>query len=431
MPRIAYLLLLCAIAPLHAAPLARPYTVENYDVGVQVDIAKQQLIGEASIRFHSLVNEEISALEFDSGKLQISSVSEGDVPQAIERDRNLLLVVLTRPLRPDESRTITVHYQAGPGPGLTFSSDQVCAFLPGSWLPSNDRPGERATLHLKITIPGAAKIAASGREIGSDEWQIDQPTEPSVFGFAAGNFSEETSDADGIKLRVLGGGKQFLDVTSAVLRDFAERTGKRYPAQTYTEVFGHFDAAHTLAGLTLLPDSFSSNDIAPLADAIAHQWFGVAITPKGWPDLWVSDGLSGFLADAYIGERSGKPALDAAIARSRELYKQIAAEGMDHPLSNTEWASREDNEAALAKNKGVSFLYLANQLMGDSTFWGGIRTFTGAHWNQTAGTEDLQGALDAANGNKLRNRKTGVTSLDNLFDQWVYGILNPKTKSRR
>lgn len=426
MPRIACLPLLCAIPLLHAAPLARPYTVENYDVAIQIDTAKQQLTGEASIRFHSLVGEPISALEFDGGKLDISSVTEGPLPQAIERDHNLLLVVLTRPLRPDESRTITVHYQAHGGPGLTFSSDQVCAFAPGGWLPSNDRPGERATLHLKITAPGTTKIAASGKETGSGEWQIDQPTEPSLFGFAAGNFSEETSDADGIKLRVLGGGKPFLDATTAILGDFTEPTGKRYPAQTYTEVFGHFDAPHTLAGLTLLPDSFSANDIGPLADAVAHQWFGVAIEPKDWRDLWLSDGLAGFLAVSYVGKQSGKPAFDAAIARSRELYKQIAAEGKDHPLANIEWTSREDNESGLARNKGVLFLYQANQLMGDGAFWGGIRAFIGAHWNQTASTEDLQAALDAANGNKGRNRKTGLTPLDNLFDQWVYGILNPK-----
>lgn len=426
MHRIAHLLLLCAIPFLQAAPLARPYTVENYDVGVHVDIANQRLTGEASIRFHSLVNEPISALEFDAGKLQISSVTEGGLPQAIERDRSLLLVVLTRPLRPDESRTITVRYQTGAGAGLTFTADQVCAFSPGGWLPSNNRPGERATLHLKITAPGTAKITASGKETGSGEWELDQPTEPSLFGFAGGNFSEETSDAGGIKLRVLGADRSFLDVTAAILRDFAGRTGKRYPAQTYTEVFGHLDAPRTLAGLTLLPDSYSSNDAASLADAIAHQWFGVAIAPKNWPDLWLSDGLAGFLADTYIGTRSGKPAFDAAITRSRELYKQLAAAGKDHPLSNTEWASREDTESALAKNKGVLFLYQADQLMGDSAFWDGIRAFTGAHWNQTATTEDLQAALDAANGNKGRNRKTGLTPLDSLFDQWDYGILELK-----
>ncbi len=218
MLKIANCLFWCAIFPLGAATLSRPYTAENYDVSIHLDPAKQRLDGEAAIRFHRLADSAISALEFDAGSLEITGVMEGQVPQSFERDRRLLIVVLTRPLRPDDSRTITVKYSAGPAAGLKFFSDQVYSSVTSDWMPANDRPGERATLHLTIAGPLGTKAAASGRATAAQdvdgqsitEWQLDSPAEPSWFGFAAGTFSESTSDANGLKLRALGAGKEIL-----------------------------------------------------------------------------------------------------------------------------------------------------------------------------------------------------------------------------
>lgn len=352
---------------------------------------------------------------------------------------------MTRPIRPEESRTITVHYQAGPAHGLKFFPDQIYASAVSDWLPANDRPGERATLHLAIAAPPEMNVAASGRATSPTEWQLDTPTAPSWFGFAAGAFSENTAVADGVKLRVLGGlksaelksgDKQILEPTAAALHYLAERTGKPFPGQTYTQVFVHGDVTRSMAaGLTLLPETYAQelakqpDHLRPLADALAHQWFGVAIQPKDWPDLWFADGIPAFLADTFLGRKFGKEAYDREIAHSRELYKQLAAEGKDTPLSDAEETTRQQ--------KGAWFLYLANQLMGDNAFWDGLRLFTGAAWSQSATSEDLQRAFDAVNqkgaaSGSRKNHKGGAkdssTPLDNLFDMWVYGVLSPQSR---
>ena len=81
-------------------------------------------------------------------------------------------------------------------------------------MPCNDRPGERATLHLTISAPpgmqGGGQRPIDGHPRGEGqsitEWQLDSPAEPSWFGFALGGFTENTSEAEGVKLRVLGAG---------------------------------------------------------------------------------------------------------------------------------------------------------------------------------------------------------------------------------
>jgi aminopeptidase N len=431
MLRIANCLFWCAIFPLGAATLSRPYTAENYDVSIHLDLAKQRLDGEAAIRFHGLADNAISALEFDAGALEITGVLEGQVPQSFERDRRLLIVVLTRPLRPDESRTITVKYSAGPAAGLRFFSDQVYSSVTSDWMPCNDRPGERATLHLTIAGPPGSMAAASGRATAAhdvdgqsiSEWQLDSPTEPSWFGFAVGSFSESTSEANGVKLRVLGAGKEILEPTAAAMHYLAERTGKPYPGQTYTQVFVHGDTTRSMAaGLSLRAESQPENP-GPLTNALAHQWYGVAIATKDWSDLWLSEGISTFLADAYLGQRFGKAKFEQEIARSREIHKQLAAAGKDRPLSGAEWTTHEEAAGEIPAHKGAWFLYLANQLMGDNAFWDALRLYTTSQWGQAATSEDLQRAFASTS--------RGNPKLDSLFDMWVYGIAptNPK-KSR-
>jgi hypothetical protein len=88
----------CFLIPLSAAPLARPYTVENYDVAIQVDLARQRLSGTAAIRLHG--NSDTSAVELDAGgALQINSVMEGQYPQSFEHNHGKLFIVLTNCFR--------------------------------------------------------------------------------------------------------------------------------------------------------------------------------------------------------------------------------------------------------------------------------------------------------------------------------------------
>jgi aminopeptidase N len=293
-----------------------------------------------------------------------------------------------------------------------------------------------------------ATRAGEGRSI--TEWQLDSPTEPALFGFALGSFAENTSDAEGVKLRVLGAGTQIFDPTAAAIHFLAERAGKRYPGQTYTQVFTHGDALRSMAGgLSLLPESYAQglvkqpDNLWPLTNELAHQWYGVGVAVKDWSDLWLSEGVSAFLADAFLGERFGKESYEREIQRSRQIYNQLRAEGKDRSLSDTGWTNRQEADGEIPEYKGASFLYLVNLLVGDGAFWNGLRLYTSDQWGRAVTSEDLQKAFDAVDkGNgttgkegsasrRKKNPKNTPKPLDNLFDLWVYGIPNTKpTKSR-
>lgn len=454
--RIAKCLVWAGFIPLLAGPLPRPYTVENYDVRLRADLAKQLVDGEVSIRLHSTAETPVSALELDAGGLQIASVVEGQTPQWFERKGGILVIVLTQPLRAEQHRTITVRYRAGPAAGLKFFPDQVYTTITSDWMPCNDRPGERATLRLAIAAPPDAKIAASGQltagraNVGQSvtEWHLDSPTAPFWFGFALGGFAENTSEAEGVKLRVLGAGTQVFEPTAAAMKYLADRSGKAYPGPSYTQVFVHGDAIHAMAaGLTLLPESYAQalakqqpDAIVGVTSELAHQWYGLGIAPKDWADLWLSDGVSAFLADASLAAAS----FEKQIEHSREIYNQLRAAGKDRPLSYNDWTTRQDAGGEIPALKGACFLYLVHELVGDAAFWQALRSYTNAQWSQAAASEDFQNAFEAIGmSNRGAGKKGGASekrkgssekkknspkTLDNLFDLWVYGIPNVVTK---
>lgn len=449
--RTLYCVLCAAVLPLRAAPLARPYTVENYDVSVRADVAAQRLYGTVEIRLHGRGDSDVSALEFDAGALKVTSVTEDGIPRSFDQDHGKLFVVLARPVHPDEQRTLTVTYEASPSAGLKFSSDQVVAFAVSDWMPCDDSSGERATLHLTLIAPSDAKAAASGQFISthagegrtSTEWRLDSPTSPSRFGFALGTFGEATSEANDVKLRVLGAGAPVAATIGEAMHFMADRTGKPYAAASYTQVFVHGDTVAALAGLALLPEAWAQNidkqpeHLRPLADAVAQQWFGIGIGTKDWSDLWLSTGVSGFFADAFLGQKLGKQAYEREMEHARLAWRQLVSEGKDRPLSNSDWTTPEDADGGIAEYEGTWFLYLADQLMGDAAFWKGIGIYAGDEWGKAASSADLQQAFDAANtgvvpgGKKSTTRANAEKPLDNLFDMWVYGVSNEVPKKKR
>jgi aminopeptidase N len=247
-------------------------------------------------------------------------------------------------------------------------------------------------------------------------------------------------------LRVLGAGTQLLDLAAAAIRYFADRTGKAYPGQVYTQVFTRADAAGSLAaGLTLLPESYARklekqpDDLWLLADALAHQWFGIGIATQGWSDLWLTEGVSAFLADAFLGQKFGKENFDRELQHSRQMYDQLRLQGRDRPLSNSASTTRQEADGGVPEYKGAWFLYLLHQLVGDSGFWSGIRLYASNEWGQEATSEDFQRAFEAAGAGSRNAGKKGAsaarnseskTTLDKLFDMWVYGIAD-QTRGRK
>jgi aminopeptidase N len=240
-----------------------------------------------------------------------------------------------------------------------------------------------------------------------------------LFAFAAGEFAESTKQVDGVTLRVLGKADVF-EPTAAVMHFLAERSGKPYPGDTYTQVFTHGTVEQEGLGMTLLPESYAENltthpeNLYLLAHELAHQWYGIQILARDWSDFWLSEGMATFMADAFLEQRFGKARYDLEIADAKQTYQTLRAQGKDRPLFFTDWQTPQQAGGSLPYYKGAWVLSELRRQLTDEVFWRALRTYTAAHWGHTATTDDLVAAMEGAAG------KDRLKTLTKFFDQFVY-----------
>jgi aminopeptidase N len=423
MKTVAAIFGLVLLSPLAAAPLARPYGVEHYEVHLVPNFAGKNVAGEVTIRLISRI-DRLEAVELDTGDMQIASVKEGTAARYFERKEKTIIVVLAEAAHKDEHRTLTIGYTAVPAKGLVFFPDQIyTSFFTSDWMPSNDRADDRATLRLTMDVPPEFKVAASGHPEGAS-WVVDAPTQTFLFAFAAGNFAESSKKVNGVTLRVLGKADVF-DATAAAMAFFAERSGYTYPGNTYTQVFTHGTVEQEAAGMTLLPESYGSNlkehpeDLYLLAHELAHQWYCVAIPIKDWSDFWLSEGMATFLADTFLEKRFGKARYDHEIADARQTWDTLRSQGRDRPLFYTDWQTPQQAGGSLPYYKGAWVLSELRRLLTDELFWRGLQAYTRAHWGNPVTSDDLQAAMLSA-AMQSPNGKELVKNVTKIFEQWVY-----------
>jgi len=422
---------IAAAAAAHATPLARNFAVEHYDVLIQPDLASKSLTGEVSIRLHSRI-DRLSAVELDAGALEIGAVTVDGAAQYKERRGALLIVVLSKALNDGEQRTMRIQYRAPEAKGLVFSATQVYgSFFTSDWLPSSDRPDDPATLRLRIAADPKWKVAGSGKLAGTNsengrsvtEWKIETPMPTYLFGFAAGEFAESVTQQGKVSLRILGpaglAATPIAEATGTALQFFNERIGVPYGPDTYTEVFVPGDVQQSAVGMSLLPVSYGekvaahSDDLGPLAQSLANQWYGVGLRCANWSDFWLSAGVSTFMAVAYLEKRFGKARYEKAIEKSRGIFESWQADGKDRPLSWGDWQTPLQAMGDLPYHKGAVVMDELRRLLGDDAFWKGLHRFTSEYWGKAVTSDNLEAAMSAASG-----KSKAVT---NFFEKWVTG----------
>src|SRR5207302_10381149 len=99
-----------------------------------------------------------------------------------------------------------------------------------------------------------------------------------------------------------------------------------------------------------------------LADAIAHQWWGVLVSPASKDDWWLSDGFSRYSEAMYVESAAGAAGLEEAVkdmsvgALAYESVPLSSASKLD--LFSTEFQS-------LAPDKGAMILHMFRWEMGE------------------------------------------------------------------
>ena len=159
------------------------------------------------------------------------------------------------------------------------------------------------------------------------------------------------------------------------------------------------------------PVAFSRFPSFFVAHELAHQWWGQAVGWKNYHEQWLSEGLSQYFAALYAEHRHGPEVFSDVLAQMRRWSLRHSDQG---PVYLGNRLGRIEDEPrvfrALVYNKGAMVLHMLRRLLGDETFFGGVRRYYDEMRFRKAGTDDLIRAFEAQSGR----------SLTAFFERWIH-----------
>src|SRR5262249_33076887 len=291
----------------------------------------------------------------------------------------------------------------------------------GRWFPVNAYGINRFTAVINVTVPAHMVVIGSGKETVANaaakkpaaaglptktySFSWDKPSFPGTI--VAGIFQEFKTAEAGLDVRVFS-------------KPAHQNLGAMY-AETAVKEFTYFITAYGTAPSTTLrvveiPDDTVPAAWAPeiaaiasravtdrvnyrlLANTIAHQWWGVSVSPSSRDDFWLSDGFARYSEARYVEQAAGVAGLEEAV---KDM--SVGALAYDTvPLSSVGKLDLFSPEfQSLVTDKGAMILHMLRWVEGNQKFDLTMRNFAAKFAGKPASMEDFRTIAEQNYGDKL------------------------------
>jgi aminopeptidase N len=427
---------------------------------LKFDWEKQYVIGIADLDLKPLAYPQDS-LVLDAKGMVINNIKnrESNLKLSFVNNGKQIIVKLGRIYKPNELLKINIDYVAKPNEGeisgsSAITSDKGLFFInplndePGKpqqiwsqgetennsrWFPTFDKPNERCTQELTLTVEEKFATLSNGKLISStrnsdgtktDYYKQDKPHAPYLFMIAVGEFAVIEDKWEGIPLQYMVEkpyapyAKQIFNHTPEMLSFFSNLFNYKYPWDKYSQVItrDYVSGAMENTSAVIFGDFIqktdrelidNDNDLI-IAHEMCHHWFGDLVTTENWANLTLNEGFANYSEYLWTEHKYGKMKADEHRQNELNGYLSSGFNGGLHPLIHYRYANREDMFDAHSYNKGGLVLHYLRSYLGDEVFFKSLTYYLEKNQYTSVEVDELRMAFEDTSGEDLHW----------FFDQW-------------
>ena len=294
-----------------------------------------------------------------------------------------------------------------------------------TWWPCKDIPNDKFTIDIFITVPGQLTAVSNGllKEVRDEDngqktffWKSSYPITTYLVSLAIGKYDKWTEtyySSDSLnKMPVeyytypeyTENAKIDWKNTLRMIEFFSGKFGE-YPfiKEKYgMALFGWVGGAmehQTISsmGYTLVKGNGKYENI--VVHELAHQWFGDAVSPESWKDIWLNEGFASYSEALWIENEKGK----------EDYIKYLKKEDYGF-FQGTVYDPEGFIFGPTVYNKGAWCLHMLRGTVGDSVFFEILKKYFESYKYKNANTYDFQKICEEVSG----------TDLKYFFDQWIF-----------
>jgi aminopeptidase N len=406
--------------------------VEHYDIVLDYDPVRTKL--SATVHLDVLMTEDRETFSLDSDGPVVTEVVVDGVQAKFAATPPELSITPATKLSSGQRIKVDVSYTLVPGPVPSAAGDKVGWFptRDGSnvqnepegahtWIPCDDHPSDKATFRFELTVPSGLTAVANGGLVDHTStattdtwiWQEDRQMATYLIQLLTGDYEI----VDGV-------GPNGLPLLSVVLRDDRD-TMQVYldsiddQIDFFDDYFGSYpldrygiaitDSLPGLAVETMERPTFSRGDFSSgrldggqqrfLSHELAHQWFGDAVSPERWTDIWLNESFATYGEWMWLDHVGVQP------------IESFAAMGLaNRDARSTAYPNVGQMFGFNSYEGGAVVLHALRKTIGDDLFFALLRRWVAENNGASRTTDDFVALANEVSGQDLTE----------FFSTWLY-----------
>ncbi|MBW3127548.1 M1 family metallopeptidase [Hymenobacter profundi] len=431
---------------------------------VRFDWAKQWLLGTATLtlRPHFYPQNQVvldaKGFEVKSVRLLVNG-KEKNLTYAYDKQK--LTITLDRSYPRTEAYQVRISYVAKPNElpasgSAAITSNKGLYFINplgtdknkprqiwtqgeteanSAWFPTIDKPNQRMTQEIALTVEDKFRTMSNGLLISSrknadgtrtDVWKQALPAAPYLTMLAVGEFAVVSDTWRGKSVEYFVDppysttAKAVFGHTPEMLEFFSTKLGVEFPWEKYAQVAVHDFVSGAMENTTastfqdkitqftpreLLDITYEPESV--VAHELFHQWFGDYVTSESWSNLPLNEAFADYSEFLWAEHKYG-PA-EAALVQQKALMAYLEeSQTKREPLIRYHYADREDMFDRHSYSKGGRVLHMLRQYVGDEAFFASLNRYLTRNKLSSVEIAELRLAFEEVTGEDLMW----------FFDQW-------------